>query len=162
MSAAGPVKRVTLWVRDAEKSLRVYRDALGLGVLEDKQVAGAAIGRMVGLEEATLRIVHLGYPGSTHGWVGLYEIRDAKPRAVAALPRPDGFPRYGQATLVMTTDRMAEIVAKLRTLDVKFLTEPTEYVKTTPGDATPPGRYSEAIFFDPDDIPVSLMGYSPL
>ena len=162
MSTVGPVKRVTLWVRDAEKSLRVYRDALGLSVLEDKQIAGAAIGRMVGLDEARLRIVHLGYPGSTHGWVGLYEIRDAKPHAVPALPKPDGFPRYGQATVLITTDRMAEILPKLRALGVTFLTGPTEYVKDTPGDATPPGRYSEAIFFDPDDIPVGLMGYTPL
>lgn len=162
MSTAGPVKRVTLWVRDAGKSLRVYRDALGLSILEDKQVAGAAIGRMVGLDEATLRIVHLGYPGSTHGWVGLYQIKDARPHAVPALAKPGGFPRYGQATVVLTTERMPEIVARLRAQHVRFLTEPTEYVKTTPGDATPPGRYSEAIFFDPDDIPVSLMGYSPL
>lgn len=161
MSAAGPVKRVTLWVRDAEASLRVYRDALGLTVLEDKEIAGANIGRMVGLQEASLRIVHLGLPESTHGWIGLYQIKDAKPRAVASLARPEGFPRYGQATIVITTDRMTEIVPKLRALRVRFLTEPTEYLKTTPGDATPPGRYSEAIFFDPDDIPVSLMGYTP-
>lgn len=161
MSVAGPVKRVTLWVRDAEASLRVYRDALGLQVLEDKEIAGANIGRMVGLDEARLRIVHLGYPGSTHGWVGLYQIKAAKPAAVPALASPGGFPRYGQATVVITTDRMSEIVPKLRALSVNFLTEPTEYIKNTPGDATPPGRYSEAIFFDPDDIPVSLMGYSP-
>ncbi len=162
MSTAGPVKRVTLWVRDAEKSLRVYRDALGLAVLEDKELAGSAIGRMVGLDEASLRIVHLGYPGSTHGWVGLYEIRHSKPRQVSSLPAPGGFPRYGQATVVITTDRMQEVVGKLRDLKVVFLTEPTEYIKTTPGDATPSGRYSEAIFFDPDDIPVSLIGYAAL
>lgn len=162
MSATGAVKRVTLWVRDCDASLRIYRDALGLTVLEDKRVAGAAIGRMVGLSEASLRIVHLGAPGSTHGWIGLYEIRDARPQAVAALPRPDGFPRYGQATIVLTTDRMAEVVPKLRAVGVQFLTEPTDYIKTTAGDATPAGRYSEAIFFDPDWIPVSLMGYTPL
>lgn len=162
MSNAGPVKRVTLWVRDAEASLRVYRDALGLAVLEDKQVSGQAIGRMIGLQEATLRIVHLGTPGSTHGWVGLYEVRDAQPRAIPQLPRPESFPCYGQATVVVTTDRMAQIVPALRALGVRFLTEPTEYLKTTQSDATPAGRYSEAIFFDPDGVPVSLMGYSPL
>jgi catechol 2,3-dioxygenase-like lactoylglutathione lyase family enzyme len=163
LSGTGPVKRVTLWVRDAEASLAVYRDALGLAVLEDKQVEGPAIARMVGLEQARLRIVHLGPPGATHGWVGLYEISATAPRALAELPRPASFPQYGQATVVLSTERMTEIVARLRaTAGVNFITEPTEYVKTTSGDATPPGRYSEAIFFDPDGIPVSLIGFAPL
>lgn len=159
----GPVKRVTLWVRDAERSLAVYRDALGLGVIEDKRLEGAAIARMVGLEWARLRIVHLAPAGATHGWVGLYEIRDARPVALEALPAPTGFPRYGQAVVVLDTTAMREVLPRLRACpDVRFVTEPTEYVKSTPGDATPPGRYSEAIFFDPDGIPVSLIGYEPL
>lgn len=162
--ATGPVKRVTLWVRDAERSLRVYRDALGLAVIEDKRIAGAAIARMVGLEQASLRIVHLAAPGTDYGWIGLYEISGAIP-ALASQPTPARFPSFGQATIVVTTDAMTETVARLRSAaQVRFITEPTEYVKTTAatGDATPPGRYSECIFFDPDDIPVSLMGYAPL
>lgn len=160
----GPVKRVTLWVRDAEKSLRVYRDALGLAVIEDKRLSGPAIARMVGLEQASLRIVHLAAPGADYGWIGLYEISATRP-TMSELQSPGGFPRYGQATVVVTTDSMASVVEKLRkTPQVRLITEPTEYVKSTstPGDATPPGRYSECIFFDPDDIPVSLMGYAPL
>jgi len=159
----GPLKRITLWVRDIEASLAVYRDALGLSVLEDKLLSGPQIARMVGLEQADLRIVHLGPAGSMQGWVGLYAIQNTAPRPMAALEPASGFPRYGQATLVFTTGALAPIVDRLRALpSVRFITEPTEYVKTTPGDATPPGRYSEAIFFDPDGVPVSLMGYAPL
>lgn len=158
----GPIKRVTLWVRDAERSLAVYRDALGLTVVEDKRVAGPAIARMVGLQQATLRIVHLAAPETEYGWIGLYEISAAEP-ALGALATPDGFPRYGQATLVLTTDAMHDVVARLRgTVGVRLITEPTEYVKTTGGDATPPGRYSECIFLDADGFAVSLMGYAPL
>jgi len=159
---AGPVKRVTLWVRDAEAALRVYRDALGLQVIEDKVLAGAGIARMVGLEQASLRIVHLAAPGMDHGWVGLYAITDTKPAPMQALPRPEGFPRYGQATIVITVSDMPAIVARLRaTPGVQFVTEPTEYRKTTSGDATPPGLYREVIFFDPDGVPVSLMEFVP-
>lgn len=162
-ASVGPLKRITLWVRDIEASLAVYRDALGLSVLEDKRLSGPQIARMVGLEQADLRIVHLGPAGSTQGWVGLYAIENTAPQPMAALAEPSGFPRYGQATLVFTTNAMQPIVARLRGLrGVRFVTEPTEYVKTTPGDATPPGRYSEAIFFDPDGVPVSLMGFAPL
>ena len=84
---AGPVKRVTLWVRDIEAALRVYRDALGLVVVEDKALAGPSIARMVGLEQASLRIVHLAAPGMDHGWVGLYAISDTQPTALPALPQ---------------------------------------------------------------------------
>jgi hypothetical protein len=115
----------------------------------------------VGLEDATLRIVHVSYPQTTHGWIGFYEVQEAKPRPLAALPQPDGFPRYGQTTIVIATDNMAQILPRLRAQGVVFLTEPTEYIKTTPGDATPPGRYSEAIFWDPDHVPVSLIGFAP-
>jgi len=146
-----PLKRVTLWVRSAEASLRLYRDALGLEVIEDKVLAGPHLAKVVGLEEATLRIVHLAAPGATHGWVGLYELSAAPDR-----------PAYGQATIVFTTDRLPELLARVRGLGLRFLTEPAEYVKTTAGDVTPPGRYSEAIFFDPDGVPVSLMGFAPL
>ncbi|MFO1427844.1 MAG: VOC family protein [Steroidobacteraceae bacterium] len=163
MSGTGPLKRATLWVRSAEASLKVYRDALGLEIIEDKRVEGPAIARLIGLEQARMRIVHVAPPGATHGWIGLYEISDTAPRPPAQLPPAPGFPSYGQVALVFATDRLAEIVAKLRTTPgVRFITEPTEYVKTTPGDQTPPGRYSEAIFYDPDGVPVSLMGYAPL
>jgi catechol 2,3-dioxygenase-like lactoylglutathione lyase family enzyme len=159
---AGPVKRVTLWVRDVDVSLRVYRDALGLTVIEDKALSGASIARMLGLSRASLRIVHLAAPGVEFGWVGLYAISDTEPTAVPELPRPDGFPRYGQATVVLTVQGMPAIVARLRaSAGVRFVTEPTEYRKATPGDVTPPGLYREAIFFDPDGIPVSLIEFVP-
>lgn len=161
--SVGPLKRVTLWVRDIDASLALYRDALGLVVLEDKQLSGPQIARMVGLEQAQLRIVHLGAPGATHGWVGLYAITQTAPRPMTALPAPGGFPCYGQATLVFTTERFAQTVARLHALpQLQFITEPTEYVKTTAGDTTPPGHYSETIFLDPDGVPVSLIGYAPL
>ena len=157
-----PLKRVTLWVRSAEASLRLYRDALGLEVIEDKVLAGPHLAKVVGLEEATLRIVHLAAPGATHGWVGLYELSAARPPVPELAPPPPDRPAYGQATIVFTTDRLPELLARVRGLGLRFLTEPAEYVKTTAGDVTPPGRYSEAIFFDPDGVPVSLMGFAPL
>ena len=160
---AGPVKRVTLWVRDVEAALRVYRDALGLQVIEDKSLAGPGIAGLIGLKQASLRIVHLAAPGMEHGWVGLYALSDADPApAQPALPRPDGFPRHGQATVVLTVEDMPAIVPRLRVTDgVQFVPEPVEYRKTTGGDATPPGLYREVIFFDPDGVPVSLLEYQP-
>lgn len=43
MSGVGPLKRLTLWVRDAEASLALYRDLLGLEVIEDTLLEGVAV-----------------------------------------------------------------------------------------------------------------------
>lgn len=152
---APPLKRVTLWVRNLERSLALYRDVLGLAVLEEKQLQGAAIAKMVGLEEASLRIVHLGRPGEPHGWIGLYEIRDTAPRPMGEAGGPRQFPLYGQATLVFETSRVAEMTAKVAALDgVAIMAGPTAYARAD-------GTFHELIFLDPDGIPVSLMGFTP-
>jgi catechol 2,3-dioxygenase-like lactoylglutathione lyase family enzyme len=162
VSGTGPVKRVTLWVRDAEASLALYRDVLGLDVLEDKRIRGPAIAAMVGLENAQLRIVHLAPRGATHGWIGLYQPIDAQPSVSTLPPPPPDRPAIGQATIVLTTERGPEILRELRARRTRFLTEPREYVKETPGEVTPPGRYTEMLFFDPDNFLVSLIGYRAL
>ena len=66
-------------MRDIEAALRVYRDALGLVVVEDKALAGVGIARMVGLAEAALRIVHLAEPGPDYG----LQVRLKTPKALA-------------------------------------------------------------------------------
>lgn len=154
------LKRVTLWVRDAERALKLYRDVLGLVVLEDKRVEGAAIGRMIGLDHAALRIVHLGQADSASSWVGLYEISNARPRVINALPPADGFPAYGQSTLVFDVTDVGSIASRVRDLGLTILSGPTEYVKQEASAAMPAGRYGECIFVDAEGVVVSLFGYS--
>jgi len=152
---APPLKRVTLWVRDLARSLALYRDVLGLEVLEEKQLQGPAIAKMVGLDEASLRIVHLGRPGEQYGWIGLYEIRDTAPRPMAETGSPRQFPLYGQATLVFETSRVAEIATTLSAIEgVTIMAGPTAYARVD-------GTFHELIVLDPDGIPVSLMGFTP-
>jgi catechol 2,3-dioxygenase-like lactoylglutathione lyase family enzyme len=154
-AVAPPLKRVTLWVRNLERSLALYRDVLGLEVLEEKQLQGAAIASMVGLEEASLRIVHLGRAGEPLGWIGLYEIRDTAPRPMGETGSPRQFPLYGQATLVFETTGVTEISARLAALEgVTIMAGPTAYARVD-------GTFQELIFLDPDGIPVSLMGFTP-
>ena len=152
---APPLKRVTLWVRSLERSLALYRDVHGLEVLEEKQLQGAAIARMVGLDEASLRIAHLGRAGEPFGWIGLYEICDTAPRPMGETGSPRQFPLYGQSTLVFETTRVADLAVKIAALEgVTIMAGPTAYAR---GD----GTFQELIFLDPDGIPVSLMGFTP-
>lgn len=163
MSQASVVlKRVTLWVRELERSLELYRDVLGLVILEEKTLAGPAIAAMVGLEQARLRIAHLGRPGTQQGWVGLYEIGETAPRTMAALPKVETFPLYGQSTLVFEVSDVAAICAKLSVLPgVTVLVGPSHYHKIEASEAMPAGHYSELIFRDADGTIVSLLSYRP-
>jgi catechol 2,3-dioxygenase-like lactoylglutathione lyase family enzyme len=163
MSLVGPVKRVTLWVRDAEASLRLYRDVLELEVVEDKVIEGAGIAALVGLEDVRLRIVHLASGGHEDGWIGLYEASRVRPpmQPMPAAPDPAHF-AYGQAVVVFNTNHLGRIMPRLEAGGYRYLRTPASYVKPTTTGPTPAGVYTEAIFFDPDGIPVSLIGYAPL
>jgi catechol 2,3-dioxygenase-like lactoylglutathione lyase family enzyme len=155
------LKRVTLWCRSADRSLGLYRDILGLAVLEDKVVSGPEIAQLVGLRDCRLRIVHLAAQNAGHGWIGLYEITQADPTPDSlTVPRGDRI-TYGQATLVLETDRLGELVPQLERAGYVFMTPPTTYTRAASGSVTPAGRYTETIFFDPDGVPVALVGFEP-
>lgn len=161
MSLTGPVKRVTLWCRDAERSLALYRDILGLTVIEDKVVSGEAIARLAGLRDCTMRIVHLASGDCAHGWIGLYEVSDADPMpGEVTVPRGDRI-TYGQASIVLQTERLEELVPRLERAGFVFMTRPTAYLKTAASPSMPAGRYTETVFFDPDGVPVALFSYEP-
>jgi len=159
MAGVGPVKRVTLWVRDIEASLALYRDLLGLEVIEDKVLEGAALASLLGLEAGRLRIVHLSGQGATHGWVGLYALTDAQPPPPSlATPDPAAF-SYGQAVVVFETRCLESILDRLDAGGYRRLGQPIDYVKPRATGPTPAGRYREAVFFDPDGVPVSLIQF---
>lgn len=161
MSVVGPLKRLTLWVRDVERSLALYRDLLGLDVVEDKVLEGPAVAALLGLESGRLRIVHLAADGATVGWIGLYALTGAKP-SVPSLPVPDpkGF-SYGQAVAVFETRCIDSILERLGAGGYRLLGRPIDYVKQQSTGPTPAGRYREVVFFDPDGVPVSVIQFEP-
>lgn len=162
MSRTGPVKRVTIWVRDLERSLALYRDLLGLEIIEDKTLSGPAIARMVGFEDCRMRMVHLAPAGADYGWIGLYALLDATPKPDSlAPPRKDRI-MQGQTAIVLQTNAIDALAHDLEEQGYEFLLRPQGYVKPTDSPKMPAGRYTEMIFFDPDDVPVSIMGYEPL
>ena len=90
MSAAGPLLALTLGVSDVERSLRLYRDTLGLRVESDGPASPERL-RLWGLPAA--RVVELsceGYP------VGRLRLLQAAPPATAAV-RLDGILSAAQA-----------------------------------------------------------------
>jgi catechol 2,3-dioxygenase-like lactoylglutathione lyase family enzyme len=159
VSLTTPVRRVTIFCRDAEASLRCYRDLLGFTVIEDKRVRGPAIGRMMGLADCTMRILHLRSGDSPDGLIGLYAIEDGRP---AELPRPGTASIHlGQCVIVVYTDHIAELEPRVRSQGYALVSALKRYVKEQPSAYTPVGTYSEMIFLDPDGVAVNLVQYEP-
>lgn len=76
-------------VLDMERSLRFYRDLLGLRVVSDRITREVYVRRIVGLEPDAIRIAFLEVPGS-NSFIELLEYRGAQGRDVRALPADAG------------------------------------------------------------------------
>ncbi len=154
-----PLKRATIFCRDIEKSLALYRDILGFTVAEDKTVAGPAMAKMISLDDCSMHICHLQARNSEDGLIGLYEITaDDVPETT---PPPPGIIHRGQVAVVVSTDEPDAIYADVEAAGYPFLTPPTKYVKEEDSEYMKAGTYTEMIFYDPDGVLVSVLGYEP-
>jgi catechol 2,3-dioxygenase-like lactoylglutathione lyase family enzyme len=151
-----PLKRMTIFCKNIERSLALYRDILGFTVAEEKSVSGPAMGQMIGVGACTLRIVHLQSERSENGLIGLYEVSGAA--IPDAPPRIEGRVHYGQTAMVLYTNHLDDIYAAVTQAGYIFLTKPTPYVKTTDHPMMRAGTYTEMLFYDPDGVLVSITG----
>ena len=159
MSLTTPVRRVTVFCRDAEASLRCYRDTLGFEVIEDKRISGPAIGRMIGLATCTIRILHLRAGDSPDGLIGLYAIEEGD---AEELPRPTGGAiRIGQVVVVLYTDCITAIEERVRSSGYQIVQPLQQYRKDRPSAYTPVGVYTELMFLDPDGVVVNVVQHDP-
>jgi catechol 2,3-dioxygenase-like lactoylglutathione lyase family enzyme len=156
-----PVKRVSIFCKDLEKSLALYRDILGMVVIEDKTVQGPFIGKLINLPSCTMRIVYLSAdPKLDAGLIGLFHI--SEPAMPVLSPPAQGTMHWGQSSFVLATEKGDEIYADLVKAGYTVLTPPTPYTKPTDDAYMKAGIYTEIIFYDPDGLAVSLLGYKPL
>ena len=155
-SLTTPLKRMTIFCKNIERSLALYRDILGFTVAEEKTVSGPAMGQMLGLGACTMRIVHLQSSQSENGLIGLYEISGTP--VPDAPPSKPGQVYYGQTAMVLYTHHLDQIYRAAVDAGYKFLTPPTPYVKATDHPMMRAGTYTEMVFYDPDGVLVSITG----
>lgn len=160
MSRVNALARSSIFCRDIDKSLELYRDVLGLEVIEDKVVEGKGIGGMVGLGDCRMHIIYLQAPNPDGALVALFEITNPQP---AGLPEPPNYQQVhvGQPALVFDSDQVNDIYADLDRRGYRVLTPPMRYVKPDDSEYTKAGVYTELIFFDPDNVLVSIVQYEP-
>ncbi len=133
---------------------------LGFTMIEDQRISGPAIGRMVGLADRTMRILHLRSSSGPDGLTGLYSIEEGKPPEV---PRPNpGSIKLGQVVVVVYTDHMDGIEPRIRERRYTVVSPLKRYTKEQPSAYTPVGTYSEVIFLDPDGAAVNVVQHEPI
>ena len=155
-----PVKRTTIFCKNIELSLQLYRDILGFNVVEDKVVSGPAIAKMIGLKDCSMHICHLCSQNSNDGLIGLYEVTSGE---VPQTVKPKvGQLHFGQVAIVLNTNEPDNLYTKLIDNNYSFLTHPTSYTKKQDSEYMKAGIYTEMIFYDPDSVLVSVLGYTKL
>jgi lactoylglutathione lyase len=76
-------------VRDLERSLAFYRDALGMEVVFEQEKRGGYLAEIVGYPDAHVRMAHLQFPGGGHR-VELFEYVNPTPQGDPGEPRDVG------------------------------------------------------------------------
>ncbi len=148
----GPVdvRRVTLVVRDIDRSLPLYRDALGLTVVYDQKI-GAGKAPDGTPTPATIRLVLLRANDDFVGLIGLMQrLNDAPPP-----PDPPAKARAGQSIVVINVKDLETRFAKIeRVPGVKISSAPTPIEYPGPNGGTIPVLFSA--IWDPDGFFVEL------
>ena len=155
-----PVSRITLFCRDLEKSLALYRDILGFEEVENKTIQTKAFNELMNIsdENCFVRISYLQSERSDHGLIALFEINSSeldKNQSIQATQI-----QYGQSVIVLSTKDHKKIYRELKKKDYTFLVEPTEYEKLEDSEYIKAGLYKEMSFYDPDGFLINLIEYN--
>ena len=155
-----PVSRITLFCRDLEKSLALYRDILGFEEVESKTIQTKAFNELMNIhdENCFVRISYLQSERSDHGLIALFEINSSELDKNQSIQTTQI--QYGQSVIVLSTKDHNKIYRELKKKDYTFLVEPTEYEKLEDSEYIKAGLYKEMSFYDPDGFLINLIEYN--
>ena len=155
-----PVSRITLFCRDLEKSLALYRDILGFEEVESKTIQTKAFNELMNIhdENCFVRISYLQSERSDHGLIALFEINSSELDKNQSIQTTQI--QYGQSVIVLSTKDHIKIYQELKKKDYTFLVEPTEYEKLEDSEYIKAGLYKEMSFYDPDGFLINLIEYN--
>jgi catechol 2,3-dioxygenase-like lactoylglutathione lyase family enzyme len=136
------VRHTGIVVSDMERSLRFYRDELGLTVTSDQLESGEFIDAILGLPDTSVRTVKLtAAEGPT--LVELLEFREG-----SSPETPGDLRRIGPTHVAFAVSDLEPLFERLRAAGTPFLSEPRVSVD---------GRARVCFCTDPDGTPLELV-----
>lgn len=148
------VRRVSIVVRDMEKSLEFYRDALGMEINYDTEVELSGVNLPVGEPGSKARLVLLNGNDPYMGWVGLLHPFEPPLEGVEE-PYPTRL-APGTAFMVVNTDDAEKACEAATKIDGVTMTGPTR-LQVYPGrDGRPDINVRGCNVFDPNGVAVEI------
>ncbi|MDE0799601.1 MAG: VOC family protein [Rhodospirillaceae bacterium] len=144
--------RSTIFVRDLDESLKLYRDLLGLTIRVDTIVEGPRINEIMGTEDYSLKAVILQAGDSTIGNIGIYEIV-GDDRAPVPPPSNRVDTVTGDFAVVFITDDIDGITEKVIAAGYLLVSPPMVLFPSPGADV----QTREMMFRDYDGVLVNLI-----
>jgi catechol 2,3-dioxygenase-like lactoylglutathione lyase family enzyme len=148
------IRRTTIIVRDIERSLKLYRDALGMKVNYDAPMSVSGPAFTQNGPQRPIRLVLLNANDPWIGWIGLLQYTDAPERP--ATPAPQHLAPGSHILVTAVADAQAACAAAAAAPGVRMMAplKIAEYPSRTPGGA--PIRVLGCQFFDADGAYLEL------
>lgn len=150
--ALSPMNRATIFVRDLDASLALYRDLLGLQPMFDNFWDNEGINAIMNTEGRTLRAVVLRSGESVVGNLGVYQLDSASP----AVPHPPVHATtmmVGDVAVVFTTNAIDRLTDEITAAGYPVISPPV-VLRHNPAYAV---QAREMAFRDPDGVIVNLV-----
>lgn len=146
-----PMARATIFVRDIEASLKLYRDILGLTPMFDNTWKGKGINMIMGTDGKELRATVLMAGDSVQGNLGIYQLYNEKGTPP---PPPRGTDtRIGDVAVVFPTNDIWTLTKKIQDAGYEMISPPVSLIERPEYEVQP----VEMMFRDPDGVLVNLV-----
>jgi catechol 2,3-dioxygenase-like lactoylglutathione lyase family enzyme len=148
------IRRTTIIVRDIERSLKLYRDALGMKVNYDAGMNVSSPGFAQGGPPRPIRLVLLNANDPWIGWIGLIQYTDNPNRPRVRVPRVLGPGSHIMVAAVADAQKACDAAIAAPGVRMMSPTKVSEYPPRTPG--APNIRVLGCQFFDADGAYLEL------
>jgi catechol 2,3-dioxygenase-like lactoylglutathione lyase family enzyme len=149
--ALAPMARATIFVRDIETSLKLYRDILGLKPMFDNYWKGKGINGIMGTDGVELRATVLMAGESVTGNIGIYQLYKEKGAAPPPSQRTDT--RIGDVAVIFPTNDIWGLTKKIQAAGYTMISPPVALIERPDMKQQP----LEMMFRDADGVLVNLV-----